>query len=73
MLRLAAHHADPLLVGASALLLSSRTPSAYWQRLFAKHERPRQSLAFAVAPRAPASLPAGSRRVRIAIVGRFPD
>ena len=44
------HHADPLLVGASALLFfcAYAFKAWGWQRLFAKHERPSsQSLAFA--------------------------
>ena len=72
------HHADPLLVGASALLffIAYAFKAWGWQRLFAKHERPSsQSLAFAGGAACVGGIALPGRvddAVRIAIVKRFP-
>src|SRR5258708_19790368 len=72
------HHADPLLVGASALLfvIAYAFKAWGWQRLFAKHERPSsQSLAFAGGAACVGGIALPGRiddPVRIAIVKRFP-
>jgi hypothetical protein len=72
------HHADPLLVGASALLffIAYAFKAWGWQRLFAKHERPSSSaLAFAGGAACVGGIALPGRiddAVRIAIVKRFP-
>jgi hypothetical protein len=72
------HHADPLMVGASALLffVAYAFKAWGWQRLFAKHERPSsQSLAFAGGAACVGGIALPGRvddAVRIAIVKRFP-
>ena len=72
------HHADPLLVGASALLffIAYAFKAWGWQRLFAKHERPSsQSLAFAGGAACVGGIALPGRIddvVRIACVRRFP-
>jgi hypothetical protein len=72
------HHADPLMVGASALLffIAYAFKAWGWQRLFAKHERPSSSaLAFAGGAACVGGIALPGRiddAVRIAIVKRFP-
>ena len=72
------HHADPLLVGASALLffIAYAFKAWGWQRLFAKHERPTsQALAFAGGAACVGGIALPGRvddAVRIACVKRFP-
>ena len=72
------HHADPLLVGASAFLffVAYAFKAWGWQRLFAKHERPTsQALAFAGGAACVGGIALPGRiddAVRIAIVKRFP-
>ena len=72
------HHADPLLVVASALLffIAYAFKAWGWQRLFAKHERPSSSaLAFAGGAACVGGIALPGRiddAVRIAIVQRFP-
>jgi uncharacterized membrane protein YbhN (UPF0104 family) len=72
------HHADPLMVGASALLffIAYAFKAWGWQRLFAAHERPSSSaLAFAGGAACVGGIALPGRiddAVRIAIVKRFP-
>jgi hypothetical protein len=72
------HHADPLMVGASALLffIAYGFKAWGWQRLFAVHERPSSSaLAFAGGAACVGGIALPGRiddAVRIAIVKRFP-
>jgi hypothetical protein len=72
------HHADPLMVGASALLffVAYAFKAWGWQRLFAAHERPSSSaLAFAGGAACVGGIALPGRiddAVRIAIVKRFP-
>jgi hypothetical protein len=72
------HHADPLMVGASALLffIAYGFKAWGWQRLFAAHERPSSSaLAFAGGAACVGGIALPGRiddAVRIAIVKRFP-
>jgi uncharacterized membrane protein YbhN (UPF0104 family) len=72
------HHADPVLVAASALLffVAYAFKAWGWQRLFAAHERPSSSaLAFAGGAACVGGIALPGRiddAVRIAIVKRFP-
>jgi Lysylphosphatidylglycerol synthase TM region len=72
------HHADPLMVGVSALLffIAYAFKAWGWQRLFAKHERPTsQALAFAGGAACVGGIALPGRIddvVRIACVRRFP-
>jgi hypothetical protein len=72
------HHADPVLVGASAVLffIAYAFKAWGWQRLFAAHERPSSSaLAFAGGAACVGGIALPGRiddAVRIAIVKRFP-
>jgi hypothetical protein len=72
------HHADPLMVGASALLffIAYAFKAWGWQRLFAAHERTSSSaLAFAGGAACVGGIALPGRiddAVRIAIVKRFP-
>jgi uncharacterized membrane protein YbhN (UPF0104 family) len=72
------HHADPLLVGAAALLflVASGFKAFGWQRLFAKHERPAAGALAAAGGAASVGGIALPGRVddaiRIAVVRRYP-